>query len=360
MRYKISILIFILIISGAGCLFLAAFKAQAYKQAIAEWWVVNVYQFKGAVSQGINTKKIMFVSGSNSLFSIDSSIVESKIGLPVVNLATHAGLDLNYHYFIIRKYMKKGDIVVMPLEYSYYSATGNPTDWFVNNMTSWGQDYVFSLSPYDLLNFLSKITLKTIINGLTASKTDKISSFSEVQERIGSTKGEFNGYSYKSLNKYGDINRFTNERTVIDKIKNTPIDYGTNIKSISPYALKTLSSIKKFVEKNGGQLIITWPVTMRDSLFDTNSPNTIKTLSNIKLKLHENGFDMRCSPTMTNLGSEFFMDSIYHTNGYGAVIRTTLLADCLKAILSNDKNYDEDKNYRNVVLSMEKQTPYYK
>lgn len=360
MRYKTSILIFTLIISLAGYIFLSAFKGQYGKQVSAEWWLVNTYQFKDIVSSQIKNNKLMIVSGSNSLFSIDSEIIEKKTGLPVVNLATHAGLDLNYHYFVIKKYMKKGDVVVMPLEYSYYSATGNPTDWFVTNMTAWGRDYVKSLSYFDLIKFLSNITPKTLINGLKAPNTDRIEPLIEIENRVQNTKGEFNGYSYKSLNKYGDINRFTNDRTIFESIKETQTDYGINIESISPYALKTLSLIKSYVIKNGGTLILTWPVTKRNELLDTHSLITIKALNNLKLKLHARGFDLRCSPTGTNLGDELFMDTVYHTNGYGAVIRSTLLGDCLRAILSKDKSYDENKNYNNTVTFMEKNTPYYK
>ncbi|SUX27932.1 Uncharacterised protein [Cedecea davisae] len=336
-----------------------AFKLQEKKQVIGEWWLVNAYQFKGMVSDGISTKKIMVVSGSNSLFSIDSDIISNKTRMPVVNLATHAGLDINYHAFIIKKYMKPGDVVVMPLEYEYYTSNGKPTDWFVNNMTGWGHDYLSTLDTYDYIKFLANITPRRLWEGLTATDKNYVDPIEIVEQRITKSDGNYYGYNYKSFNHNGDINFKSNSKTVYERIEKGSFDYFSDINQLSPYALKKIKEIKYFVEKNNGKFILTWPVTMRNPSFDTSKKETKENLNHIKRMLADSGINIYCSPTASNLDSQLFIDSQYHTNGYGAFVRSSLLGECLNEIINKKNTNNDDIDYRSRVLELEKQTPYY-
>lgn len=359
MNYKFSFSIFLAILAIAAGSFIYVFKMQEGKQVVGEWWLVNTYQFKGMAADSIKSKKIIVLSGSNSLFSINADTITSKTGFPVVNLATHAGLDLNYHFYILKKHMKKGDIVVMPLEYEYYTSSGKSTDWFVNNMTGWGHDYVSSLPAYDYINFLMNVTPKRILEGFSATDKGYIEPISSVYEKFKTADGSYNGYSYKSMDKFGDINYITNEKTVFENIEKGSFDYSSNISAISDYSANKLKSIKSFVEGNGGTFVLTWPVTMRNPLFDTDISSTINNLARLKSLLHDRGLEIKCSPSASNLGRKFFMDSAYHTNGYGALIRSTFLGECLNTVINGKGGYNDNQNFRAVVLEMESKTPFH-
>lgn len=359
MNYKLSLSVFFAILAIAASSFIYVFKMQDGKQVVGEWWLVNSYQFKDMAADHIKSKKIMVVSGSNSLFSINGETLTAKTGLPVVNLSTHAGLDLNYHFYIIKKYMKEGDVVVMPLEYEYYSATGKPTDWFVNNMTGWGHDYVSSLPMYDYVKFLMNVTPKRMIDGLRATDKGYVDTKDKVLERFAIADGSYNGYSYKSMDKSGDINYIANQKTVFDNIEKGEFNYSSNIATPSAYSMTLLRDIKDFVESHDGILILTWPVTMRNPAFDTDSMTTMQSLNHLKGALKSEGLEIKCSPSASNLGRNFFMDSAYHTNGYGAKIRSTFLGDCLNTVLFNKGGYNDNQNFRAVVLEMENKTPFH-
>lgn len=359
MNYKKGVFVFFAIIMCFCTAFLYAFNKQAGKQVAAEWWLVNAYQFKDIAANNIKSRKILVVSGSNSLFSINGEMISKTVGLPVINMGTHAGLDLDYHEYIVKKYMKKGDVVVMPLEYEYYNTTGKPTDWSVNNMTAWGHDYLSSLSLYDYVKFLSNVTPKRLYEGYKSVDKGYVDSIDTVKDRYNSADGSYNGYSYKSLDRSGDINYITNEKTVFDNIENGSFNYSSNLDKISAHSLKVLLEIKSYVKKNNGEFILTWPVSMRNPGFDTDTPETMASLNKIKSLLASSGLDMRCSPSAANLGNRYFMDSAYHTNGYGAKIRSKLLGDCLNTLINGRGGYDDSQNFRAVVLEMESKTPYH-
>src|SRR5690349_143143 len=84
----------------------------------AEHWLKSVYFAKEQHSEQILGPKILIIGGSNALFGFDSEILEKLLGEPVVNLAGHAGLALNFHANMALKHAKTGDTVIMPLEFS--------------------------------------------------------------------------------------------------------------------------------------------------------------------------------------------------------------------------------------------------
>ena len=104
----------------------------------AEWWVHAMYQYKDYLADSCTQKKIIIFGGSNSLFGINSEVIAEKTGLPVVNLSTHAGLDLDFILYKIQQHIHPGDIVVLPLEFEYYWRDGTISQWFSENMMAWG------------------------------------------------------------------------------------------------------------------------------------------------------------------------------------------------------------------------------
>ena len=120
----------------------------------AEWWIKNLYTYKDVRAKNITSRKIIIIGGSNALFGINSELIKKKTGLPVVNLATQAGLDIDFLYYKIKQHIKEGDVVVLPLEFEYYPRTGEVSDWFSQNMQAWGADYIKQLSLIDLVKFI--------------------------------------------------------------------------------------------------------------------------------------------------------------------------------------------------------------
>lgn len=111
---------------------------QIGKPVVAEWWLKNTIEKKELISEATHGPRVVFISGSNSLFGISGDIIERKTGMKVVNLGLHANLDIDYLVYILRRNIKEGDIVIAPLEYQYYRKDNTPTSWVVTNMPAWG------------------------------------------------------------------------------------------------------------------------------------------------------------------------------------------------------------------------------
>jgi hypothetical protein len=302
----------------------------------AEYWIDSTYKYKDYKAKTIKKKKIIIISGSNSLFGINSEKIHNITGFPVINLAVHAGLDIDFLYYKIKQYIKEGDIVVMPLEFGYYEKE-KFTGWFSNNMMSWGNGYLKELSILDLLNFIITTEPDRVFEGVskqikTNGKNKKIIPKNKVVKTLEALwdkdGSRWRGYSYKSLNKDGDINA----NSEVKYKKN--IGYLNNSIKISKHFISTYNKIYNLVKHNHGKLYITYPVTIKNPDFDLSknkSKNIIDNFENLLLK--EAHIDIKCNAGLFNLNRTYFFNTHYHPNKYGALIRSENLGNCLNDVI---------------------------
>ena len=105
----------------------------------AEYWIQDMYNLKDLYfRRSISGKKIIIISGSNSLFGVNSNIVSMKTKTQVLNLAVHAGLPLKFLVQKTLSYVSPGDLVVLPLEYVYYRGSETINDWQKTQFSTWG------------------------------------------------------------------------------------------------------------------------------------------------------------------------------------------------------------------------------
>jgi len=317
--------------------YLLIFFSQLGSSIKAEWWIHDVKIKKEQIASHVNKNRIVIVSGSNGLFGFNSQELSTLTGHNVVNLAMHASLDLSYYRMLIDKNIKKGDIVIMPLEYGYYSRGNEYSDWFVSNMKSWGMDYLNWLPLTKKIEFISKVDWKSVITGALTPDRSVLAEKNIILKDKGNVKGYYYGYSYKTLTPLGDINRTPYHTSYISDMISNPdkyesiLSYGKSDPLISDYTIEELEKIKKITSSRGATLFITWPATMKTKFFNEHDPDSLSFTVSLKKQLSNNGFDVICNNFYANINPTHFLDTHYHLDSVGAKIRTESLFKCLKS-----------------------------
>ncbi len=349
-------LIIVLLIVLALCgMYYCVFMYQIGSHVIAEWWLKNVYSYKEHVASSIDTRKVIVAAGSNALFSLDSRVIEQHTGLRVVNLSSHAGLALDFHYYKIGDHIREGDIVVLPLEFNYYNDKGY-TEWEANNYMAWGWgDYLTHLSWMELLDFIVNVPKKRLMDGVvkqdgTNPALDRnavVRQVTEAQSKQGSSQY---GYSHLSLNSYGDIlvDSPPSDKLLEEYAKG--IFYYELTKKPSDYFLESYMKIENIVNAHNGQLILTWPATIRNQEYDLSLVEHQRLNIKLKASLEEHGIEIYCNPALFHLDIDFFHDTMYHTNETGAYIRSVNLGTCLSNILDIPSYEDIDYSIANQIV----------
>lgn len=333
MKKKIFIRnIFIFLILYFLFYFFLFFYQLGAKPSPAEVWIDDILQVKDKIASNIKGRKIIILSGSNSLFGINSEIIRKELNLPVLNLGVSGGLDVRYLYFLLEKYIQKEDVVIMPLEYMRYFETGY-TNWFVDNMMIWGADYIESLDAFELLKFILSVNPGRIISGVVAKFNDEIyvkntNAILEWESNFKNTKWQ--GYSVKSLNSNGEIN--IDSSNIIKKYD----AYLPREIEISKHFLYSFNKIKDLTLAKNASLFLTHPLTFKCKEYDLNDYETEKKLKIFSANLLKNNIHILFQPSVFHLDLKYAFNTTYHANKNGADIRTLNLAHCMKEFIKND------------------------
>jgi len=327
----------VFIISFTFCLvaYVGVFFWQIGRPVIAEWWLKNTAEKKESISRTSGSSRIVFISGSNSLFGISGDVIAAKTGRDVVNLGLHAGLDIDYLVYFLKKNIKQGDIVIAPLEFKYYLRDEKPTSWVISNMLAWGGEYIKQLSMFEMIKFITYTSKDRIVEGVITGGDNKYDDLDKVLATPFATLHTYRPYNYSSLDRYGSMQmayynqgvlvRMQKQQSNYEKI----LSYDKNDLSFTSHAAEGILALKKIAESNGGEFYVTWPASIDNHWFNNHDQQSIIFTDNIKTHLNEIGVKVICDPFYSNLDFKLFTDTIYHLNRDGSVIRSERLAECL-------------------------------
>lgn len=333
-KYKIGIFFTITIMLLS--LYSLFYYYQIGRGVKAEWWIKNVTEKKIDIAQKPSSGRLVIISGSNGLFGINSDVISKDIGKPVINLAIHAGLDLGYYRMLLDKVLRRDDVVIMPLEYSYYGKKDMFTEWQVNNILAWGKEYLDWMSLSDKVDFFIHTPASRVVDGLLSPSVDKFDSEEKVSEYI--PEGKDYGLDYRSLNTYGDLNldrpsAKAVKDLILNKQKNAAtLSYGKSSSYISDYTYNQLELIRRLVYSRGARMYLSWPASMETEYFNKNDTQAVSFTNDIKRKLELRGYHFVCSPFDSNLNQRLFLDTYYHLTSSGARLRSEAMSKCLHGI----------------------------
>lgn len=331
-KSKIILLVLSSLVSMSA--YVALYYYQFGRGVVAEWWLRNVTDKKIQIANDARGERLFLVAGSSGIFGFNSQLISQQTGKNVINLSMHAGLDLSYYRMIIEQVVRKGDTIILPLEFSYYSRNDEYTGWFVDNTMAWGYDYLHWNTLWKNVEFFSHVSLARVVTGVFAPIKSNFDDIEQVK-KFHNTNGKYYGYSYKSLNDRGDINRFNFMHPRVkeliseqDKNKAT-LSYGSGHLNVSQHTKSELIKIKKIIESRNASLYISWPTTMQTKYFNSENVESKILVRDVTTQLEKIGFSFLCDPFYANLPQHYFIDTHYHLNGDGAKIRSERFAQCL-------------------------------
>ena len=113
-----------------------------------------------------NKPTIWIVAGSNALYGTASDVIAERTGYNVKNYALHGGLHIDLMFSQIRGKVRKGDIVLAPLEWENRDRPfGNQFD-YTNYLHHFSRSV--NLSPWTTYQLYTSVPLKHWWNGLVA------------------------------------------------------------------------------------------------------------------------------------------------------------------------------------------------
>ena len=186
---------------GCGCLvWILLFYSLLGSPVSRSQWIHDAYQIKDEAAFDITGPKVVFVSGSNVLFGIDSRQLSVYWDRPVVNYGVHAGLGLAYTLERSKQVLESGDIAILPLEYEFFQEEHDYSETLLIHMTANDPDYFYALPVVEKVRVMGKMPLKRLRKGLKSAFREK----PREEDGGGSVAGNDSIYSIENINADGD------------------------------------------------------------------------------------------------------------------------------------------------------------
>jgi hypothetical protein len=259
---------------------------------------------KDSLLANVDVPRMIFIGGSNVGFGLDGQMIKDSLNVNPINTGINAGLGLKYMIENTIQYVKQGDIIIAPLEYSHYTQDYDHCDEILLRLIlDVNRKYLRSLSLRQALNLLTHIPTYVV------SQINPTSYFGFKIDSI---------YGVNSFNIYGDqcIHWNMEDRNFV------PAD---RLDDFNPYIIGKLKEFEKAVEQRGGRFCIAYPSYIEKSFRLSDD-----IISHIQTEL-ENNFTTLGTPLRYMMPDSLMFDTSYHLNRKGVTIRTARLIEDIRA-----------------------------
>ena len=261
--------------------------------------------------QSIKSNKIVIVGGSNVNFGIDSDLMEISLGIPVVNMGLHAGLNTFNIIDPVTPYLKDGDILIISCEFNerLYGASVEVSNYF---------EFMPLMAKWEVYKNLDAIApvLKCHIQNSQKNIIDLDST-----HQYTFKQGVYSAKAFKNDNIYKNVIDFEMQQSTYEKFKIKKLAPPNNAEIFQYY-----QDLKRDLMDRGVKVYFIMPA-IAENYFSTEEILTYyKTLSEktgIKL-LTNNTFEFP---------KEKLSNSMYHLNANGRKERSLIVCNDLAKIL---------------------------
>ncbi len=288
-----------------------------YRLPVSGLWINNCMKIKEDRIRKIQGNKIVFAGGSATLFGVRTLDIQKELGIPTVNMAVHAGLDIDYILERLKRSLREGDVVILPLEYELFSYDNVPSRVKLEYIFTYDRPYLRSLPLLDVCRFTLSVKMDSL---LEAMRELGMKGYSEPPVGNGWT------YSSGSLNENGDETYNSGNKKFEAAIINIPLG--------EHRVRKGLQIIKEFSEwcrLHNIALYVSYANTVYHEDYEKDFYRDYFT-KRLKSFMAQNNINILGEPYDFFFDKALFYDSYYHLNDIGMTIRTKKLTAMIREL----------------------------
>ena len=264
---------------------------------------------KHKMLETIHSPKLLLLGGSNVSFGMNSKKLQEKFHKPVVNMGIHAGLGLEFIINDSKRFIHKGDTVILMPEYEHFY-----TDNFYGEMEL--VSVAFDTDP-DSKKLLDKKQWQHLLHYLPTYSARKLKNYIPY---LFAKEPSVDIYHRHSFNESGDAYLHWD-------LPDQNYQHATAARGNEEVNSETIKFIKEFevyVDQQGAKLLIFPPV------IDQTSFNAQKRIiTKIAEELKNNDIAFATKTENYCYSDSFFFNSYYHLNKTGVDKRTEQLINDL-------------------------------
>jgi len=305
------------------------------------------HSYKDFLLRHTQGSRLIIDSGSNSLYGINSRILEKELGVLTINIADNGSIPLQEKLYRLDKFSHKGDVVLLPIEWLHYFSSKNSSHFFLENLFDELNFYYNEMSFLVKLQLISETPFSSVLKKSIVILNNKTYKARDEYMRFINYKNEFN-------NKARGDYQHTGEKPILTHwVKDFTCNEGIlgNNLVLSSMFKKNVTLINK-LQKKGVHVLFTWPVVVGDNCYQgEDSIKLKKFVVQIKNYLKQNNIIMIGEPEDSLFKKQAMFDSYYHVNSVARDIRTNRLLVKLKNLeIITYKHKNTNLNINEIII----------
>ena len=282
---------------------------------------------KIALLKNTPAPRILLVGGSNLTFGVDSALLSSATGLPVVNTSLHAGFGLDVTLNLVKPFIRKGDIILLVPEYEYFANTDVHTRGGIPTLAALLDAYppaIFQFGTRQLDRF------PEILSAVIRIRYDRYKALRMVNFDYERYDQEVRDpvYSRNNFNEYGDEIGQLNIESNLFPLNDLGYLGG---KVGNERVITLLNNFGAYAQKRGASILYFFPYG-REYNCDLSRVGLQKLYPFIVNNL---SFTTISTPQNNCISNELFFDTNYHLTKTGRNLRSIRMVDELNRLIAN-------------------------
>ncbi|MES2518432.1 MAG: hypothetical protein V4585_10015 [Bacteroidota bacterium] len=261
----------------------------------------------------VPSPRLILMSGSSMAFGVDSDLLSKELEIPVVNAALHFNLGSQFMMQQLKATVKKGDIVLITLEYITTSKGKYEEQLIISDFYSPARKWIHFESFSEELSAYA-------VHRLSDCRLLVGETWSGTRRKPISIEDTTSVFFRKCFAKNGDLIGHLNnpQPTFPNPELSTELEFSKQIQDLNDFYT--------FAKQNGVTVFYTFP-SYTEGGFEKNMPVVKKIEQQIRKNLK---FPILGSPENSVMDDIFFFDSVYHPNAQGRKIFTSRLIQLLE------------------------------
>lgn len=262
--------------------------------------------------------KVILVGGSNLAFGIDSRLLETTLGRPVVNMGLSGAVGIPFLLDQVRPYVSAGDLIVLSPEYELFferpaltrptclQALYLPQPWRYVGRTGYLRCVVSTFGEVVQYNFTWALR-KAL--GTNDSPTDPV-------------------YSRGSFNRWGDVEAHLSRAT---KLTEPPRETGRIEGKPDDDVLDAITRFARFAKRRGARVAFAHPACAASAY----APHldALRALDRVLRQRLGGDVAFLSVPEDFFFPPDMFFDTRYHLNGAARAIRSRRVAAAIQSLV---------------------------
>ena len=288
------------------------------KKPLSLGFMFEAYQKKMAYAKKAKSPKVVIVAGCNGFFSHRCEVMEKIVGMPCVNVSTTAELSIDFQLAKAKEILFKGDIALLPIEYSTYTSDSKTIESSVANvyMTMYDKKMLRQYGWKRRINSSVYFNLKFLISAL-----------GEMGLRAAGVSRRF---SMDTLTPQGDMKDHTEEKGRAYRKFMVSEDQPAPKKGFLQRKFQGELIVDDFLvwaKANGVMVVGSLPTVFNDYPV---SDEVVQRIRDIYL---ERGHEFILLPNRSQYDRSCFYDTAYHLNERCQITHSISVAHALKKLL---------------------------